>query len=203
MTVAEGERAQAAKTGKPGALTVQAKVAIAVVTAVAAVALFWPRGDGTHKAPGGFLYDPDGRPATLGERLAPVTLLHFWATWCPPCLDELPSLTRLGADAASDDFAILMVAVFDDTARAASFLGNRAASALYDPNWDVAHRYGTYQLPETYLLVDNRVVEVAANVDRFVGAQDWDDPALRRRLEEAIRQHRPPGISFSPAGSSR
>jgi thiol-disulfide isomerase/thioredoxin len=198
MTIAQG---QTAAKAKPTALTVQAKLAIVVVAALAAGALFWPRGDGTHKAPGGFLYDPDGRPATLGERLAPVTLLHFWATWCPPCLDELPSLARLGADVASDEFAILMVAVDDEAERAASFLGSRAASALYDPSWEVAHRYGTYKLPETYLLVGNRVVEVVDNEDRFVGAQNWDDPRIRRRLEETIRRHRPPGIRFSPPAS--
>ena len=53
---------------------------------------------------------------------------------------------------------------------------------LYDPNWDVAHRYGTHQLPETYLVVHGKVVE------KWEGAQDWDDPELRGRLDAALRE---------------
>lgn len=173
-------------TGKaPRKQSWQAKVAFLVVAVVAAVALFWPRGDGTFEEPGGFLYDSDGRPATLGEHLAPVTLLHFWATWCPPCITEIPSLDRLEADVDSSDFAILMVAVNDEVSKVETFMGERAASNFYDPNWDVSHRYETYKLPETYLLVGRTVV------DKFVGAQNWDDPKLRRRIEEKVREHRP------------
>src|SRR5687767_11282392 len=72
------------------------------VAALALAALFWPRGDGRKEAPGGFLVDAGGRPAPLGDRLAPVTLLHFYATWCPPCLDEAPSLQRIERDFASE-----------------------------------------------------------------------------------------------------
>lgn len=182
--------AEAAAPASPRGLNRQAKIAIGVVAVAAAVALFWPRGDGSFAAPGGFLYEPDGRPATLGERLAPVTLLHFWATWCPPCLTEIPSLYRLGADAPSDQFAILMVAVDDEVEKVEKFLGPRAATALYDPAWEVAHRYKTYKLPETYILVGQKVV------DKYVGAQDWDDPAIRRRLAEKVAEHLPGGPDF-------
>jgi thiol-disulfide isomerase/thioredoxin len=171
-------------------LSRQAKLGLATVAIVAAVALFWPRSQ-TRDAPGGFLYDPAGRPATLAERGAPVTLLHFWATWCAPCIAEIPSLDRLASAIESSDFTIVMVAVDDQQDKVAPFLGERAAMALYDPSWEVAHRYGTYKLPETYLLVGNQVV------DKFVAAQDWDDPALRRRLAEKVAAHHPSGLTFT------
>ncbi len=174
----------------PKSLSRQAKLGLAAVAIIAAVALFWPRSQ-TRDAPGGFLYGPDGRPVTLGERAAPVTMLHFWATWCAPCIAEIPSLDRLGAAVESSDFTIVMVAVDDDQDKAAPFLGERAAMALYDPSWEVAHRYGTYKLPETYLLVGNQVVE------KFVAAQDWDNPALRRRLAEKVAAHHPSGLTFT------
>lgn len=173
-------------------LSRQARLGLVAVAITAAVALFWPRSE-TRDAPGGFLYDPDGRPATLGERVAPVTLLHFWATWCAPCVTEIPSLNRLGAEVGNDDFAIVMVAVDDEQEKVAPFLGKRAAMALYDPSWEVAHRYGTYKLPETYLVVANKVVE------RFVGAQDWDSPELRRRLAEKVAEHHPSGLTYMTA----
>lgn len=180
----------------PKSLSRQARLGLVAVAIAAAVALFWPRSQ-ARDAPGGFLYDPEGRPATLGERAAPVTLLHFWATWCAPCIAEIPSLNRLGAEVESDDFTIVMVAVDDQQEKVAPFLGSRAAMALYDPSWEIAHRYGTYKLPETYLLVANKVVE------RFVGAQDWDSPALRRRLAEKVSEHHSSGLSYAAGGPAR
>jgi thiol-disulfide isomerase/thioredoxin len=159
----------------------QARVAVAVLALCALAALFWPRGSGTFKAPGGFLYDAQGKPTAVGPRLAPVTLVHFWATWCPPCREEIPSLQRLGRDFAQyDDFGIVMVAVADETDKAKVFLGNWGAMALYDPNWDVAKRYGTDKLPETYLVVGGEVVK------KFVGQTDWDNPELRALIASRL-----------------
>jgi thiol-disulfide isomerase/thioredoxin len=149
---------------------------LAGLVVCALAALFWPRGESA--APAGFLVDSAGSPAPLASRLAPVTLVHFWATWCPPCIEEVPAIQRLAADLAGHhDFAVLMVAVADSNGRVKSFLGpGRADMVLYDPRWDVAHRYGTRQLPETYLVVDGRVVR------KFVGMTNWDDAGLRRDI---------------------
>lgn len=161
-----------------GPLRWQARAALAVVVACALLALFWPRERGERgAAPGGFLLDLSGRPSPLGPRLAPVTLVHFWATWCPPCIEEIPALQRLSRDLSDrDDFAVLMIAVSDEPKKVGAFLGAGADMVLFDPNWEVAKRYGTRQLPETYLVVRGRVLE------KFVGRTDWDDPGVRRRL---------------------
>jgi len=152
---------------------VRAALALLVVCALAA--LFWPRQRTAD--PGGFLLDAGGRPSPLGPRLSPVTLVHFWATWCPPCIEEIPALQRLGHDLADrPDFSVLMVAVADEPGKVSAFLGSGADMVLFDPKWDVAHRYGTKQLPETYLVVRGRVLE------KFVGQTDWDDPAIRGRI---------------------
>jgi thiol-disulfide isomerase/thioredoxin len=165
----------------PRAAVNQARALVAAVGLFAVAVVFWPHTSRT-RSQGGFLLDADGRAATLGTRLAPVTLLHFWATWCPPCIAEAPSLGRLERDyAGRHDFAIVTVAVADSRARVSAFLGPSAASALYDPQWEVAHRYGTEKLPETYLLVDGKVVE------RFVGMTDWDAPDVRARLDRLLK----------------
>jgi thiol-disulfide isomerase/thioredoxin len=130
----------------------------------------------------------------VGPRLAPVTLVHFWATWCPPCRDEVPSLQRLGRDFSKyDDFGIVMVAVADQTDKARVFLGNWDAMALYDPNWDVAKRYGTDKLPETYLVVHGEVVK------KFVGQTDWDNPELRQLISSRLAAS--PGQAGTPKAS--
>lgn len=163
--------------GRPLVLGKQARLAMAAVAVLAVVALFWPRGSTEFEAPGGFLVDGGGRPQPLAARLAPVTLVHFWATWCPPCLGEIPALDRLIADFGDHpDFDVVMIAVDDVKEKVDTFVGDRAAMMLYDPNWDVAHRYGTRKLPETYLVVGRRVVE------KWEGAVDWDDRRIRDRL---------------------
>lgn len=167
----------------------------AIVAAVALAALFWPRsGDdrinfevvrrahaqGTA-APTGMLIDSTGRPSPLGPHLAPVTLIHFWATWCPPCISEVPSILRLADDyAGNHDFSLVMIAVQDEVDKVKLFLGDRIDEALFDHDWKVTHSYGTAKVPETHLVVGGELVE------SFIGATDWDAPENRQRIGEAL-----------------
>ncbi len=164
----------------PALSSKQVRFWLAAVLVAALAATFWPRGE-KAEAPGGFLYDAEGRPQPLGSVLAPVTLVHFWATWCPPCLSEVPALDRLRTTFADrHDFAVVMVAVADDRQKVRAFLGARADGTLFDPNWNVANRYGTKQLPETYLVVRGEVV------DKWQGSANWDDPAVRARITRVL-----------------
>jgi thiol-disulfide isomerase/thioredoxin len=146
--------------------------------AVALVALVWPRSGG-GPTPGGFLVDAGGRPAPLAERMAPVTLLHFFASWCPPCLQEAPALERLKQDLAGEPrFKVVMVAVRDEVRRAQVLAGS--GEVLFDPQWETAHRYGTAQLPESYLLVDGKQLR------KWPGPVDWDDAQVRKAIDGAL-----------------
>ena len=175
--------ASAEPDANPG-LGPQAKIWFGLIFVVALVAVAWPRGDGTTTAPGGFLLDANGRPTTLGNHMTPVTLLHFWATWCPPCITEIPALDRLAADyVGKPGFQIAMVAVADDIEKVRPFVGRqRAFSVLYDPEWQVAHRYGTRLVPETYVVVRGRTIDQL----KFVGDTNWDDPRIRAILDQII-----------------
>jgi thiol-disulfide isomerase/thioredoxin len=164
----------------------QAKIVTLFVVVLVLTALLAPRGDGTSTAPAGFLLDATGRPSTLGDHFTEVVLLHFWATWCPPCITEIPALERLGDDFSTQPgFQIMMVAVDDDPPKVAPFVGaSRAFAVLFDPQWEVAHRYGTRKLPETYVILRGKKIESL----KFVGAQNWDDPQLREILKQIIQQ---------------
>jgi thiol-disulfide isomerase/thioredoxin len=158
----------------------QARLAVAGLAVCGLAALFWPRG-GIERAPGGFVLDANGRAATIGSHLEAVSLVHFWATWCPPCLTEIPALQRLAADFASTpEFGVVLVAVADDREKVRALMGEASATVLFDANWEVAHRYGTRQLPETYLVVHGKVVE------KWVGATDWSDAGVRHRIREHL-----------------
>lgn len=163
-------------------LSLPAKLGLAALAVCALAALFWPKGKDTFQEPGGFLYDSTGRAATIGSRLAPVTLVHFWATWCPPCVQETPKLQRLIHDfSGNQGFAVVMVAVADSSDKVRTFLGPGSEMVLFDPNWKVANRYGTDKLPETYLIVRGQVVR------KWVGMTDWDDQAVRADLAARLK----------------
>jgi hypothetical protein len=95
-------------------------------------------------------------------------------------LTEIPALLRLIEDYSDrSGFDVVMIAVDDDAEKVETFVGGRAAMMLYD-DWNVAHRYGTRKLPETYLVVDGTVLE------KWEGAQNWDDAEIRARLDAAL-----------------
>lgn len=174
----------APESTRPPAVPRGARLLLAGVAIAALAALLWPR-SGSGPKPGGFLVDAGGRPAPLAAQLSPVTLLHFWSTWCPPCVEEAPAINRLAAEMAGErDFRVLMVAVEDDITKVSRFPGVDKDRVLYDPKWEIAHRYGTRQLPESHLLVDGKVVR------KWVGATAWDDPEVRAILQDALAQAR-------------
>lgn len=150
-----------------------ARVAFGLALVLSLATLFWPRGGGEAKEGGGFLVDVNGRPAPLADELSETTLVHFWASWCAPCVTEMPLLLDYATELRSSGVKVLLIAVADEPQDATRFLGRADLPLLFDPSWDVAHRFGTDKIPETYLLVRGQPVE------RFVGATDWSDPTVR------------------------
>jgi len=144
-------------------------------------------------APPFSLKDTNGNVYSSAQLAGKPAVINFFATWCPPCRTEVPSLSQLAEDFGDyrGDFSVLMVSVADRVDEVEEFMEetlveNRFNSVLYDPSWEVTHRYGTRKLPETYLVVQGRVVE------RWIGAQDWNDPKIREAILEAVRGLREP-----------
>jgi len=156
-----------------------AHVAFGLALVLSLATLFWPRGGGKATESGGFLVDATGRPAPLADELAETTLVHFWASWCAPCVTEMPLLLDYATELRASGVKVLLIAVADEPQDATRFLGRTDLPLLFDPAWDVAHRFGTDKIPETYLLVRGQPVE------RFVGATDWSDP----RVRAAVARH--------------
>lgn len=168
-----------AGTAAPWVMRVVSRYGVIFAVACALLALFWEKSEGT--APAGNLVDFSGQVVTLGNQMAPVTLVHFWATWCPPCLDEVPAIQRLAELYADDhNFSLVMVAVNDDPEKVKTFLGDRFPDNLFDPDWKIAHRFDTRKLPETHLVVQGQVVE------SFIGATNWDAPQPRQKIVAAL-----------------
>ena len=157
------------------------RAGLGAVVVIALIALFWPSSYGPRPAPPGMLVDAGGRPVPLATRTAPVTLVHFWSTWCPPCIEEVPSIQRLEADyGGNHNFSLVMIAVADDVEKVKTFLGDGSHHSLFDHEWKVSHSYGTRKLPETHMVVHGEIVE------SFIGAQNWDQPKIRRQIDDAL-----------------
>jgi thiol-disulfide isomerase/thioredoxin len=117
--------------------------------------------------------------AGLEQRLSALrgrpVLVHFWATWCPPCRDELPGLLDL---AASGEITVLAVSLDGDWDRVRHFLDGEAPAAvvLAAPGTE-PERFGVTGFPETYL-VDAR----GQLRQRFSGPRDWRSDAMREAV---------------------
>jgi cytochrome c biogenesis protein CcmG, thiol:disulfide interchange protein DsbE len=105
-------------------------------------------------------------------------LLNFWASWCGPCIEELPSLLQLHRD--MPNLVILAVSIDDDPAAYSSFIARHHVDLITvrDANESAPKLFHTDMWPETYAINQQGYIE-----RKFVGAQDWSDPEIRAFLK--------------------
>ena len=125
------------------------------------------------------IHQRDGSTVDLRLSSRP-TLVHVWATWCPPCRAELPGLLELPTDHAVDVAAIALDEGWPDVDR---FLGGiDSSNVLLGDSDEMERALGVRQLPVTFLLQANGRI-----VLRFDGARDWTDEAfVKTYLEDTI-----------------
>jgi len=139
----------------------------------------------------------DGKPFTLADAKGQVLFLNFWATWCPPCREEMPSMLQLGRELSErhpGKFRMVAVSVDEgwDAVRQ-YFLGRlpSGVQVVLDPSQQVTKDYycaarggqcTEFKFPETY------IVDASGKLVAYmVGPRDWNDPAATRFLEKLLR----------------
>ena len=128
----------------------------------------------------------DGRMVDLKAYRGKVVFLNIWATWCPPCRDEMPSMERLYQELKGEDFEILAVSV--DAAGAAAvapFVKKYRLSfpALLDPKGTTQDLYGTTGVPESFIINREGVIEKIV-----IGPMDWAAPKVVRYFRDLIQK---------------
>jgi peroxiredoxin len=129
---------------------------------------------------------PDGPAIGLGTLRGKVVLLNFWATWCEPCLEEMPAMERLSRAYRERGFAVLAVSVDREGASVVrTFLKRHALSFLVglDPQQAVARLYRIWALPST-VIVSRKGIPIFS----VQGAREWDGPAAHALFRGLIEQ---------------
>ncbi len=117
-----------------------------------------------------------GGNVRLSDYRRRVVVLNLWATWCPPCVEETPSLKKFADQMSGRGVAVLSISVDEDAGALADFVARYGLTypVARDPGQTVTSRYGTFKFPETFVLdEDGRIA------DKFIGAVDWQDPRIR------------------------
>ncbi len=131
----------------------------------------------------------DGKPQRLSDYRGKVVVLNFWASWCPPCVEEAPALNRLQRHIEPLGGTILGVSIDEDPAAYQKFLKD---FGIVFPTWrdphvqdnksKIALGYGTSLIPETYVI--DRHGKIAR---KLVGAQQWDSPEMLAYFDAILK----------------
>jgi cytochrome c biogenesis protein CcmG/thiol:disulfide interchange protein DsbE len=142
--------------------------------------------------------DAKPAPRTLADYKGRVVLLNVWATWCPPCRQEMPSIEALYRDFAPRGFEVVAVSIDDagQEQKVRDFVKEFALTfdVLHNPSGDIQKIYATTGVPENFVIGADGVVRKKAY------AQDWNSPENRALIARLLDEAGAPPASATPAG---
>jgi peroxiredoxin len=121
-----------------------------------------------------------GRTITRSDFGGKILVLNFWASWCPPCISELPSLNQFAQEYANQGVVVLGISIDKNENLYKRFLAQRHVmfDTARDPEANISASYGTFQIPETYLIDRKGIVR-----EKVISDQDWMDPQFLMRVK--------------------
>jgi peroxiredoxin len=129
--------------------------------------------------------DLQGKVWSLSKLKGQVVFLNFWATWCPPCREEMPSMQRLYAKLPKDKFEMIALYNKDEPEAVKKFVTklNITFPILSDKHNFAGTKYGLTGLPETFIIDKQGVIR-----EKFIGAVEWDSPKIVDMLMKYINE---------------
>jgi peroxiredoxin len=137
-------------------------------------------------APNFTLSGLDDKMVSLSDYRGTVVLVNIWATWCPPCVDEMPSMERLDKELKGENFEILAVSIDSlGTKAVAPFMGkyNLSFPALMDPDGTIKTLYQTTGVPESFIVNQEGIL-----IKRIIGPRDWATPEVIGFFRDLIQK---------------
>lgn len=137
-------------------------------------------------APGFTITDMDGNSFTLESSRGKWVFLHFWASWCGPCREEMPAIQQLNETFTSDKFEIVLINTAEDEDTIFSFLAEIGIemNSLMDADGLVTEKYKPRGLPTTILIDPQGKVQYQA-----IGGREWHKPVYIDFLSALARTH--------------
>ncbi len=135
------------------------------------------------RAPDFMLKDVNGANVSLSSLKGKVVLINFWATWCPPCLSEMPSLNKLYRDYRNKGLIVVAISTDRSVTYVKDYLRNKSLDLpiLMDSDGKVFRQFKAFSLPTTFLLDKNGVI-----IQRYLGEEEWDSPRIRNKIKETL-----------------
>ncbi len=127
-----------------------------------------------NAAPDFTVQDAD-RKVSLDQLRGKIVVLNFWATWCPPCVEEMPSLVQMQQKMKAKNVAVVAISVDADERAYRKFLKDHSVDLLTvrDPDQKSNNLYGTFKFPESYIIDRDGVLR-----RKFIGPVDWSQPEI-------------------------
>jgi thiol-disulfide isomerase/thioredoxin len=132
------------------------------------------------------LHDLHGEIQRLARYRGKVVLVNFWASWCPPCVHEMPSMERLYQKLKNDSFEILAINVGESASTVRKFIRRNGYHfpVLLDPKGKAYNAWKVYVFPTTYIVDRDGSIRYAS-----VGGVQWDDPLVAGTVRKLIKKH--------------
>jgi len=134
------------------------------------------------RAPDFSLVTDQGRRVTPASFGGKILVLNFWATWCAPCVQEIPSLDRFQKRFGNSGVVVVAVSVDKNDEKYKNFLRRVHVSfdTSRDPDANVSTQFGTFQFPETYIIKNGLVIR------KFAESEDWTSDDVTRYVQSLL-----------------
>jgi len=125
----------------------------------------------------------NGKALSRSEFGGKLLVLNFWATWCPPCIQELPSLNEFQERMRAKGVVVVGISLDKNEQVYKQFLQRARVSftTARDPEANISSSYGTFKYPETYVISPGGKV-----LEKFVGPENWMNPEVLSRIEKHL-----------------
>jgi len=138
-------------------------------------------------APEFTLDDMDEEQHSLKDLRGKVVLLNFWATWCPPCRREMPSMERLYQKLSGEDFTVIAVNQMEDGDHVFAYIGqldvDPTFTILFDKDSKVSNSFRVNGLPTTYLIDKQGKIRY-----RAIGGREFDHPEVEKQIKQLMQE---------------
>ncbi len=127
----------------------------------------------------------DGNREMLSLHRGKIVFLNFWASWCPACRSELPSIQRLNQKMVGKSFVLLTVAVDQGgelALRPFMKQNNLLFPVIIDSDGYLSNQYGVVNIPTTFIIDKNGRI-----IDKVIGSREWDDPAVIEKFNKLVK----------------